>query len=64
MEGNLDDASASEALGKNQGMLSLSVYRQLSGLVSQVHQLIESVYSGAASAEIDLRVQAAQTTLA
>lgn len=44
-------------------MLSLSVYRQLSELISQVHQLIESVHSEAASTEIDLRVQAAQTTL-
>jgi hypothetical protein len=58
VEGHAVNVSASEALRKNQGMLSLSVYRQLSELISQVHQLIESVNSEAASTEIDLRVQA------
>lgn len=44
-------------------MLSLSVYRQLSELISQVHQLIESVHSEAASSEVDLRADAAGRTL-
>jgi hypothetical protein len=44
-------------------MLSLSVYRQLSELISQVHQLIEGVHSEAASSEIDLRADATRRTL-
>ena len=44
-------------------MLSLSVYRQLSELISQVHQLMESVHSEAAGSEVDLRADATRRTL-
>lgn len=44
-------------------MLSISIYRQLSGLVSQVHQLIESVEAGIAYTEVDLRADAIRQTL-
>lgn len=44
-------------------MLSISVYRQLSELVSQVHQLIDAVGSGAATTEVDLRADAIRQSL-
>ena len=44
-------------------MLSLSVHRQLSDLLSQVHQLIESVHSAVASTEVDLRADATRRIL-
>lgn len=43
-------------------MLSASVYRQLSELVSQVHQVLDGVNAGAESDEIDLRADAAART--
>src|SRR5215472_6365633 len=47
----------------NRHMLSISVYRQLSELVSQVHQLIDAVGSGAATTEVDLRADAIRQSL-
>jgi uncharacterized protein (TIGR02391 family) len=43
-------------------MLSASVYRQLSKLISQVHQVLDGVKAGVASDEIDLRSEAASET--
>lgn len=43
-------------------MLSVSVYRQLSKLISQVHQVLDGVSTGVAGDEIDLRAEAATQT--
>src|SRR5258708_5400447 len=43
-------------------MLSISVYRRLSELISRVHQVIDGVSAGVASTEVDLRADAARQT--
>jgi Protein of unknown function (Hypoth_ymh) len=43
-------------------VLSVSVYRQLSELISQVHQVLDGVDAGISSSEVDLRAAAARQT--
>jgi hypothetical protein len=47
----------------NQDMLSMSIYNQVSKLVSQVHQLLEGVNAGLAYTEVNLRAEAINQTL-
>jgi len=57
------ESAAGIRLGRdNQPVLSVTAYRQLSALISQVHQLIDSVRAEAATSEIDLRVDATRRT--
>lgn len=59
---SLNQLPSQSRTGDNDTMLSATVYRQLSELISQVHQVLDGVNAGAENDEIDLRADAAART--